>query len=113
MRGTGDLNTRITLLHRTVSRTGGISSNTWETIGEYPAEILHQSARDFAAGGGEYAEEIVIAHIRQITGVTLDSGLRFRHEDALYDVAEIVRHKPKRGFIELRARRAGMEGLGI
>ena len=112
MRGTGDLKSRIVLMKRTASRVGGISRNDWEDIGEYPAEILHASARDFAAGGGGYAEEIVIAHIRQLTSVQLDSGLRFRFEDGLYDVTERITGKPKRGFIELRARRADMEGMG-
>ncbi len=112
MRSVGDLRTRVMLQKRVTQVQGGESTERWQTLGLYAAEVLHASAKDFYRGGGTYLETGVTIHLRTPQLWTPAPGLRCVHQGAAYDVVEVVPDKPLRGFTELRAVRVEMEGSG-
>lgn len=112
MRNAGDLRERVTLQRREVETVQGRSREAYTTIGTYPAEVLHASARDFYHGTGNWMEEKITIRLRALTSTRLAPGLRVQWQGRAFDVVEVLPDRPWRGFTELRAVNAEMEGSG-
>ncbi len=113
MRNIGDLKEIVTVQKRAPTTTAGIGSDEWTDVGQYRAEVLHLSQKNWAAANAQYTQEIITVHLWSLTGKNMMPGLRVIWQGRPFLVTESIPNKPIPGITELRCTATAMEGTGL
>ncbi len=109
VRDIGELNKRIEIQKNTPTlNAGGHRVDSWATVKKVWAKMRDVSGREFFSAAATQSENVTTFTIRCTEG--LDSGMRIKYKDRLFDIKHIGCAEYVGDFMEIRADEQGKEG---